>query len=133
MTSLKNSKQVLAEVLVRQVLGESENFERICAQRGIAIEEAVSQALRGWAGHGLTLLQNDEPETDPVVLLLPDPSDCPQGQEEHWLGVIDHDLSTLRKAQQSCFKRKDTAGLDRTNRSIEAYIQAQAELKARVA
>jgi hypothetical protein len=134
MTTVKN-KPVMAEMLVRQVFGEAENFERICAQRGISVEEAVSQALRSWVGHGLTLVQNAElePESDPVVLLLPDPSECPQGQEEHWLGVIEHDLAALQKAQQRCFIRKDTKGLDRTNRSIETYIQAQAALRERVA
>lgn len=134
MTTLKNSKPVLAEVLVRQVFGEAENFERICAQRGLSVEEAVNQALRSWVGHGLTLVQNaPEPETDPVVLLLPDPSDCPQGEEQHWLGVIEHDLAALRKAQQRCFAKQDAKGIARTTRSIETYIQAQAALRERVA
>jgi hypothetical protein len=128
-----NKKPLMAEMLVRQVFGEAENFERICAQRGLSIEDAVNQALRGWVGHGLTLVQNaPNPETDPVVLLLPDPSDCPQGQEAHWLSVIEHDLAALQKAQQRCFQTKDTKGLERTNRSIETYIQAQAELRERI-
>jgi hypothetical protein len=133
MTTVKN-KSVMAELLVRQVFGEAENFERICAQRGVSMEDAVNQALRGWVGHGLTLVDNaPSQEPDPVVLLLPDPSDCPQGQEAHWLSVIEHDLGALRKAQQRCFQTKDTKGLNRTNRSIETYIQAQAALRERVA
>jgi hypothetical protein len=92
MTTLKNSKPVLAEVLVRQVFGEAENFERVCAQRGVSVEQAVSQALRGWVGHGLSLVQDASP--DPAT---------------------------------------DPEGLQRTNRSIETYIQAQAALRERVA
>lgn len=131
----KTNKPVMAELLVRHVFGEAENFERIAAQRGLSVEEAVGQALRGWVGHGLAVVQNAvlDPEADPVVLLLPDPAECPQGQEAHWLGVIEHDLNALRRAQQRCFQTKDTVGLSRTNRSIETYIQAQATLKDRVA
>ncbi len=131
----QTNKPVMAELLVRHVFGEAENFERICAQRGLSVEDAVSQALRGWVGHGLTLVQNAEvaPEGDPVVLLLPDPSECPQGQEKHWLEVIEHDLGALRRAQQRCFKSKDMAGVQQVSRSIETYIQAQAALKDRVA
>jgi hypothetical protein len=135
MTTPKNSKPVMAEMLVRHVFGEAENFERLCAQRGMSVEEAVVQALRGWIGHGLTVVQGGElvAETDPVVLLLPDPADCPQGQEAHWLGVIEHDLDALKKAQRRCFQTKDAEGLQRTNQSIETYIQAQAALRDRVA
>ena len=135
MTTLKDSKPVLVEVLVRQVFGEAENFERVCAQRGVSVAEAVNQALRGWVGHGLSIVRDADPspDPDPVVLLLPDPAECPQGQEEHWLDVIAHDLEALRKAQQHCFKSKDAAGAQRASRSIETYIQAQAALRERVA
>ena len=135
MTTLKDSKPVLVEVLVRQVFGESENFERVCAQRGVSVADAVSQALRGWIGHGLSVVRDadPQPDLDPVVLLLPDPAECPQGQESHWLEGIDHDLKALKKAQQRCFQVKDSAALERTNRSIETYIQAQAALRDRVA
>lgn len=135
MTTLKDSKSVLAEVLVRQVFGEAENFERVCTQRGVSVADAVSQALRGWIGHGLSVVRDadPQPDLDPVVLLLPDPAECPQGEEAHWLEVIEHDLGALQRAQQRCFKVKDPAALERTNRSIETYIQARAALRDRVA
>jgi hypothetical protein len=136
MTTLKNSKPVLAEVLVRQVFGEqAESFERVCAQRGVNVADALGQALRNWVGHGLTLVR--PPENDGRLLpangQLPDPADCPFGQEEHWLQMCEHDLKILRGKQQACFQTKDTSSLNSTNLTIEAYLQTMAEIRSRVA
>lgn len=147
MTTLKNSKPVLAEVLVRQVFGEAENFERVCAQRGVSVEQAVSQALRGWirqerptglgvagaSGSDLPVSSDSGSNPGPVALLLPDPAECPQGEERHWLEIIEHDLGALQQNQRLCFKSKDAEGLAQTNRSIETYLQARASLRDRVA
>lgn len=127
-----NSKPALAEVLVRQVLGDTETLELICAQRGVSLVEAVTQALRGWMGDAQPHVPVAQ-GAPPLTLLLPDPSECPQGQEREWLGVCDHDLSVLRAEQRRCFHVKDATGLSRVNQSIERYIQAVAELKERVA
>lgn len=133
MSNPKNSKPVLAEVLVRQVFGEAENFERVCAQRGVSVEDAVTQALRDWVGHGLTIVKNEQPLMNPTIGLLPDPNDCPQGQEAHWIEVCEHDLDALRQKQKSCFRAKDPTELEQTNRTIESYLQTLASLRERVA
>lgn len=132
MTTLKNSKPAMAEVLVRQVLGESAGFERICDQRGVSLVDAVNQALRTWMNGGLSLVRSPIDGEAPA-LLLPDPNECPQGQEMMWLEVCEHDLEVLRQEQQRCIDSRDATGLNRTNRSIEAYIQAVAGLRERVA
>lgn len=133
MTTLKDNRPVMAEVLVRQVLGESEIFERICAQRGVSLVDAVGQALKSWMSGSLTLVNNRDRQSEPPPLLLPDPSECPQGQEREWLQICDHDMAVLVAEQARCTQRGDTVGLNRTNHSIEAYIQAIADLKERVA
>jgi hypothetical protein len=95
------------------------------------VEDAVNQALRSWAGQGVAVTPA---ETNlPVLGLLPDPTDCPPGQEAHWIEVGEHDLVVLRRQQQDCFRRKDAAGLARTTQTIETYIQTLASLRERVA
>lgn len=133
MTTIKDNKPVMAEVLVRQVLGESESFEHICAQRGLTLVDAVSQALKSWMSSGLTLVNNRNRPSEHPALLLPDPSECPQGQEREWLSICEHDLKVLAGEQKRCIQSRDAVGLSRTNHSIEAYIQAVADLKERVA
>lgn len=129
-----NKKSVMAEMLVRQVLGESESFEQVCAQRGVSIEDAVRFALRTWAGQNLRVVQ---PTTIPGLLLdvglVPDPGDCPVGQEAHWLAMCEHDLAILQKRAKSCFQMQDTEGLNTMAIAMERYIQAIDTLKARVA
>jgi hypothetical protein len=129
----KTNKPVMAELLVRHVFGEAENFERLCAQRGISVEEAISQALRDWVGPGLSVVKAEPQLMNPTLGLLPDPSDCPVGQEQHWIGVCEHDLNVLRSKQQLCFREQDRAGVTATTRTIETYIQTIASLKDRVA
>ena len=130
----ENKRPLMAEMLVRHVLGESESFERVCAQRGVGVEEAVRHALRTWAGQGLRVV---EPSLMPGMVLnaglTPDPGDCPRGQEFHWLAMCEHDLELLRKRQSACFKNHNVQELEVTTRAIENYIQTIAALKARVA
>ena len=127
------NKPVMAEMLVRHVFGEAEKFERLCAQRGISIEDAVSQALRNWVGPGLSVVKPEPSLLNPVVGMLPDPSDVPVGQEAHWITVCEHDLQVLRSHQQTCFRKQDGKGVEETSQTIETYIQALASLKDRVA
>lgn len=129
--TLKNHKPAFAEVLVRQVLGDTEDFERVCAQRGVNLVDAVTQAIQGWMG--VENATRQPARVPPLTLLLPDPSECPQGQEAHWLSVCEHDLKSLRQEQQRCYGTKDTVNLRRCNLSIEKYLQAMSELKERVA
>lgn len=128
-----NNKPALAEVLVRQVLGETESFEGLCAQRGVSLLEAVTQALQGWMGDSPASMRRTTQESPLLTLQLPDPSDCPQGQEREWLEVCEHDLKVLHREQRRCFEFKDRDQLEKVNWSIEKYIQAMAELQARVA
>lgn len=129
-----NKKSVMAEMLVRQVLGESESFEEVCARRGVSIEDAVRFALRTWAGQNLRVVQ---PTTIPGLLLdaglIPNPEDCPVGQEAHWLQMCEHDLAVLQKRAKACFQDNDTQGLNSMSIAMERYIQAIDALKARVA
>src|SRR5262245_8963494 len=127
------NKPVIAEALVRLVFGESAKFEQLCAQRGVSVEEAVGQALRDWVGPGLSVVKPEPQLMNPTIGMLPDPSDCPAGQEAHWIGVCEHDLQVLRSKQQVCFREQDGAGVEATSRTIEHYIQTLAELKERVA
>lgn len=123
-----NNKPALAEVLVRQVLGDTEAFERVCAQRGVSLVDAVTEALREWSG-----LQNGSHvrKTPLLTLLLPDPSDCPQGHEKEWLSICEHDIRVLNKEQRRCYKEQDASGLIQVNQSIERYLQAMNELRER--
>ncbi len=130
---MRTNKPVMAEMLVRHIFGEAETFERLCAERDISLEEAVGQALRNWVGPGLSVVKPEAPLMNPTIGLLPDPNDCPTGQEEHWIGVCEHDLEVLRNKQQVCFRSQDKAGLANTTRTIESYIQTLAALKERVA
>lgn len=134
MTSTRTNKPVMAEMLVRQVFGEAESFERVCAQRGVSVEAAVKLALQGWVGQGLALVSTMQlPLPGAEVGLSPDPGDCPTGQESHWVEVCEHDLQVLRAEQQRCYRTKDRPGIERTTRRIESYLQALAELRDRVA
>jgi len=126
----RTNKPVMAEMLVRQVFGDAESFERVCAQRGLSVEDAVRQALRGWVGHGVGPSESTVPFLGGSF--TPDPGDCPSGQEEHWIQVCEHDLTLLRKQQQNCFRLKDQRCLERTTHAIENYIQTLASLKERV-
>jgi hypothetical protein len=128
-----NNKPVLAEMLVRAVFGEAEKFERLCAQRGVSVEDAVNQALRNWVGPGLSVVKPEPALMNPVVGMLPDPSDVPVGQEAHWITVCEHDLRLLRSHQQNCFRSKDGEGAQATALTIENYIQTLASLRERVA
>ena len=134
MTDVRTNKPVMAEMLVRQVFGDAEGFERLCAQRGVSVAEAVQQALRGWLGQGLSLV---ETMRSPLAItgagLNPDPGDCPSGQEAHWVEVCEHDLHLLRAEQRRCYRTKDRPGIERTTRRIEHYLQTLAELRERVA
>lgn len=130
MNTLHNSKPALAEVLVRQVLGDAEAFERICAQRGVSLLGAVTEALEEWSGLRSGKIHTQRTST--ITLLLPDPSDCPQGQEKEWLAICEHDLVVLNQEQRRCYKDQDAAGLIRVNQSIERYLQAMSELRERV-
>lgn len=127
MNTPNNTKPALAEVLVRQVLGSTEDFERVCSQRGLTLTDAVTQALQGWMGSE----NATRPAVPPLTLLLPDPSDCPQGQEFYWLNVCEHDLRILREEQRRCYHTKDSVTLRRVNQSIEKYLQAMSELRSR--
>lgn len=129
----KTNNPVMAEMLVRHVFGEAEKFERLCAQRGISVDEAVGQALRNWVGPGLSVVKPEPSLLNPVVGMLPDPSDVPVGQEAHWITVCEHDLQVLRSHQKSCFQTQDGRGATETSRTIESYIQTLAELRERVA
>ena len=129
MTTPQNTKPALAEVLVRQVLGSTEDFERVCSQRGVSLVAAVTQAVQDWMGVENTTRHVPVP---PLTLLLPDPSDCPQGQEEHWLSLCKHDLAKLREEQSRCYRTRDRIRLQRVNQSIEKYLQAQSELRDRL-
>jgi hypothetical protein len=131
MEPLKNTKPVMAEMLVRHVFGESESFERVCAQRGMNLTEAVHQALKSWVGQAL-LTAHSEPAL-PVIGMLPDPSDCPHGQEAHFIDLVEHDLAVLRQRQQACFRDKNQGELAKTTQAIETHIQALAALRERVA
>lgn len=128
----KPNKPVMAELLVRHVFGEAEKFERLCAQRGVSVEDAVNQALRDWVGPGLSVVKPEPSPMNPVLGMLPDPSDVPVGQEAHWITVCEHDLQVLRSRQQNCFRTQDGAGVEETSRTIETYIQALAELRERI-
>lgn len=132
MTSVKTNKPVMAEMLVRLVLGDTESFEQLCAQRGVSVEEAIGQALKNWAGSSLPTVKPESLQL-PTIGLLPDPADCPSGQEEHWIGVCEHDLNVLHREQRRCFRSQDRKGIARTTRTIETYIQTLAALKERVA
>lgn len=132
-TTPKTHKTALAEVLVRHVFGDTDNFERLCTRRGISVAEGVDQALKSWMSGGLTLVPDQPHKSEPPPLMLPDPSDCPQGQEAEWLQLCDHDLSVLRREQQRCIQVMDVTGLNDVNLSIESYLQAVAGLRERVA
>lgn len=132
MTNVKTNKPVMAEMLVRHVFGEAESFERLCAQRGVSVEDAVGQALRSWVGPGLSVVKAEPPLMNPTIGLLPDPTDCPSGQEAHWIGVCEHDLAVLRSKQQNCFRTQDRVGIAETTRTIETYIQTLASLRERI-
>lgn len=129
----KTNKSAMAEVLVRHVLGESESFELACDRLCVSMAEGVEQALKNWMSGTLTLVTKPARKSEPPPLMLPDPSDCPQGQEAEWLALCDHDLNVLRREQQRCIQAKDAAGLNSANMSIEAYLQAVAGLRERVA
>jgi hypothetical protein len=136
-TTARTNKPVMVELLVRRVFGDAAGFLQVCERRGITAEEAVTQALQDWIGGEVAV------PTLPTLSLLatsseltPDPGDCPVGQEEHWIQVCEHDLDVLRKTQQQCFRSKSPETprvLDRTNRTIERYIQTLASLRDRVA
>jgi hypothetical protein len=128
MTTPQNTKPALAEVLVRQVLGSTDDFERVCSQRGLSLIDAVTQALQGWMGSEHVT----RPAVPPLTLLLPDPSDCPQGQEKEWLSVCEHDLRVLEEEQRRCYFTKNVARLSQVNQSIEKYLQARSELRDRL-
>lgn len=131
---MKTNKPVMAEMLVRHVFGETETFERTCAQRGLSVDEAVREALKSWIGQGLSLVEAPHmPYLESELELTPDPGDCPTGQEEHFIRVCEHDLQVLRQRQQACYRAKDRSGVERTTRKIERYIQTVAAIRDRVA
>jgi len=90
-----NSKSLMAEMLVRQVFGEAERFEDACSERGVSLEEGIAQALTQWLGP-LQVTGAGVAPAYPVVRALPDPADCPPGQENHFILLCVHDLSVLR-------------------------------------
>jgi hypothetical protein len=134
MANVQTNKPVMAEMLVRAVLGSTSEFERACQQRGVSIQDAVTQALQNWVGSRLTLVGAPSAlSPDMVLSALPAPQDCPPGEEEHWLRVCEHDLGVLREQQRRCFAAQDQEGIARTTRAIESYLQVRAELRERVA
>lgn len=128
-----NKKALMAEMLVRQVFGDSAEFEMLCSERGIPLEDAVEQALCGWAKSPLPTTRREHRLLSLISKTSPDPADCPEGQEGHWIEVCQHDIDVLRREQRQCFLQKDGVALERTNRAIETYIQTLAHLKERVA
>lgn len=132
MSTLKDSRPVMAEALVRHVLGDTTNFERVCTQRGVSLTDAIAWALQAWMA-GDASLPPDSTNNSGLPLMLPDPTDCPQGQETAWLEICEHDLGLLRAEHNRCLSTGDLPGINRTARSIDAYLQAMSELQERVA
>lgn len=125
-------KPVMAEMLVRHIFGEAETFEHLCEQRGVSVEEAVSQALRNWVGPGQQLQTTAPVAVTTSFGFVPDPADCPSGHESHWIGLCEHDLTLLRREQQRLFAAQDKKGLTELTRTIESYIQTLASLRERL-
>jgi hypothetical protein len=127
-----NSKSLMAEMLVRQVFTDTVRFEDACSERGVSLEEGISQALTQWLGPLQGTGASVAPAY-PVVRALPDPADCPPGQESHFILLCEHDLRVLRVKQQRYYAAKDAAGVRQTAREIEGYLQTLDSLRARVA
>lgn len=135
MNTLPANSNLMADLLVRRVLGSDVVFARVCAQNGLSIEDGVRQALEAYIqSHAREELpQVEETLLQPAFINRPDASDCPAGEEKHWLEMCEHDLGVLRRAHTAYVQRKDDLNARRVLRSIEHYIQAQHSLRERVA
>lgn len=136
MNSLPVNSNLMADMLVRRVMGSSATFTRVCAQNGLSIEDGVRQALQSFVAENAKseLPKVEEPTLlQPAFINRPDASDCPAGEEAHWLEMCEHDLGVLRRAHGEYERRGDTLNARRVIRAIEHYLQAQSSLRERVA
>ena len=135
MSPLPVNSNLMADMLVRRVLGDSATFIRVCSQNGLSIEDGVRHALESFMQENAReeLPKVEETLLHPSLINRPDASDCPAGEEAHWLEMCEHDLKVLRKAHTAYDGRGDRVNAFRVLRAIEHYIQAQSSLRERVA
>ena len=135
MNTLPANSNLMADLLVRRVLGSSAAFVRVCAQNGLSIEDGVRQALESYVQEHAKeeLPRVEETLLQPAFINRPDASDCPAGQERHWLEMCDHDLKVLRRAHATYSSRGDSLNTRRVLLALEHYIQARSSLQERVA
>jgi hypothetical protein len=135
MNTLPANSNLMADMLVRRVLGSSSSFARVCAQNGLSIEDGVRQALDVFMQENAQeeLPKVEETLLHPSFINRPDASDCPAGEEAHWLKMCEHDLRVLHRARAEYDRRGDVLNSRRAIRAVEHYIQAQSSLRERVA
>lgn len=135
MNTLPANSNLMADTLVRRVLGSSASFTRVCAQNGLSVDDGVRQALDAFIQENArdALPKVEETLLYPSLINRPDASDCPSGEEPHWLEMCAHDLRVLHAARVEYDHRGDALNSRRVIRAIEHYIQVQGSLRERVA
>jgi hypothetical protein len=135
MNTLSVNSNLMADLLIRRVMGSSAAFTRVCAQNGLSLEDGVRQALDIFMAENAQeeLPKVEETLLHPAFINRPDASDCPVGEEAHWLELCEHDLGVLHRARANYDGRGDAVNSRRVIRAIEHYIQAQCSLRERVA
>jgi hypothetical protein len=133
MTNELDKKAMMAELLVRQTLGNTTSFTEACKLNNLSLEEGVRNALVDFMNKQVSARAKALPSTllCPSMITQPDVSDCPNGQEDEWIELCEHDLRVLRNAESKYSACGDMVNSRRAMVAIEGYLQTLSALRER--